>query len=361
MYIYGWDLRIDQRDLLNSQTLWIAKMAQSIPVVLRRRMPWIYILYLTALIGILYLGLNRGDISSKMKSMFDSTHNSMTASPVAQAPEAQAPAEEYLAFCVAAKDQSLDLPEFLQHHYYHMNVSRFYIMDDRSEPPLSSFDDYGIPRSALTFNYYTKKDATKVGPGFFQWWLYQECINLYRHQHTWMAFFDADEFLEVRTNETVEDILRGLESDDHIGALGINWITHTSAGILTRPESVRASFDVCFRSDFTVNEFSEIDRHVKSIVRTDKFNGMFSPHMFQLKDEAISVGEDGLEIKPGTAWRFPITRNRLALHHYATKSREEFQQKIDRWKGDIPKDWSHWDMLENAPHMDCPEMARYSP
>ena len=102
------------------------------------------------------------------------------------------------------------------------------------------------------------------------------------------------------------------------------------------------------------------DRHVKSIVRTDKFDGLLSPHMFKLKDDAIPVGEDELIVSPGYAWRFPITRERIVLHHYAIKSRQEFQEKLDRWKGESVRNWPWWDKLEGGPHLDCPEMARYT-
>ena len=33
--------------------------------------------------------------------------------------------EEYVAICMAVKDQSLDLPEWLIHHYHHLGVRRF--------------------------------------------------------------------------------------------------------------------------------------------------------------------------------------------------------------------------------------------
>lgn len=37
--------------------------------------------------------------------------------------------EEYLALVLTVKDEGYYLKEWLQHHYYHMNVSHFYIID----------------------------------------------------------------------------------------------------------------------------------------------------------------------------------------------------------------------------------------
>jgi hypothetical protein len=330
------------------------------------RFSWKHVLCLASILVALHLLLNNGGLAKQAFATIS------TGTPTVGSPESQTSkidiaiedtiptGEEYFALCVASKDQASELPEFLRHHYHHMNVTRFYIMDDRSDPPLSSFKYPGIPRSALTFNHYTQDDAGKVGLGLMQWWIYQECINLYKDNHTWMGFIDADEFFEVRTNETMEGILRELGKNNHIGSLSANWRMHTSSGHIEPPESVREGFVSCIQTNYTVDDMSQDERHVKSIVRTDKFDGLHSAHMFKLKDGAIAVGEDGKVVSPGTAWRFPITRNRVVLHHYAIKSRREFQEKMDRWKGDIPKGWWFWDHLEGFPQVDCPEMARYT-
>lgn len=47
--------------------------------------------------------------------------------------------DEYVAVCIAVKDVANDLVEFFVHHYHHMGIRRFYVMDDGSEPPLSDF------------------------------------------------------------------------------------------------------------------------------------------------------------------------------------------------------------------------------
>lgn len=268
----------------------------------------------------------------------------------------------YLAVCVAIQDQHEDLKEFLLHHYNHMNVSHFYIMDDRSDPPLSTFDDYPIPRSAITFNHYDEAQVSKRPPGFFQWWIYEECIRLYKDSHTWMGFIDIDEFLEIKTSETFESILKSLEANEHVGALSVNWKVHTSADLLERPQSVRQNFTECMDEQLDIERGDKgIERHVKSFVKTQYFTGLISPHMFQLKDNAISVGEDERTFQPGVAWRQPPTWDRIVLHHYAVKSKQEFQEKLDRWKGEVPRNWEYWDMVHSGTPYHCPEMTKFSP
>ena len=43
--------------------------------------------------------------------------------------------EQYLALCLAAKDQHLDLREWLDHHLA-LGVSKIYLFDDHSDPPM---------------------------------------------------------------------------------------------------------------------------------------------------------------------------------------------------------------------------------
>ena len=293
----------------------------------------------------------------------------MGATPVVKIPTVEKlPVEiqkdEYLAFCVATKDQAVDLPEFLRHHYYHMNVSHFYIMDDRSNPPTSTlrpWQGWGIPDSSLTFTHYTNEEAAKHPPGIgMQLYIDKECMERFGNRHVWMGFVDVDEYFEVHNNETLEGILREFEEQDSVGALGVNWRTNTSSGLLTRPESVRDSFVVCINdpNNLLNTDIGPLDKYIKSIVRTSEFDTIDSPHQFNLKKGKETVGEDGLVIKPGNGQRIPFTRNRVGLHHYAVKSRAEFEQKMSRWNGDSPRSWKFWDAVEQVPSVECLEMSR---
>ncbi len=81
-----------------------------------------------------------------------------------------------------------------------------------------------------------------------------------------------------------------------------------------------------------------------------------------LLDEAQTVGENG-DVIDTIAFRSPITRNRVGLHHYALKSREEYEAKIQRGNAmDDPKGDEFWNKMEyEFPHENCTEMAAYDP
>lgn len=74
------------------------------------------------------------------------------------------PHDEYLAVCLLVRDQAFDMVEFFEHHYYEMGIRRFWVMDDNSDPPLSTYqNDYGIPPEAIDFVYYEKTTDAPFG------------------------------------------------------------------------------------------------------------------------------------------------------------------------------------------------------
>ncbi|KAI1854837.1 hypothetical protein JX266_000955 [Neoarthrinium moseri] len=265
--------------------------------------------------------------------------------------------DEYLAICMAVRNQGPDLPEFLQHHYYRMGIKRIYILDDGSTPPMSEFvDTFGVPKSAVTFVYYNETQRV----GSMQYHMYNECAGVHGTNHTWLAFIDTDEFFDTPGGESIETVLRQLELRDEVGGLGVNWQMHTSNGHLTRPESVREAYTQCIYDDAEHNGEASDNKHVKSIVRVRDYAGPINPHMFNLAPGKITVGEDGVDIAHW-AFRQPISRNRLSLHHYAVKSREDYLQKMNRSNAmDQPKGWEFWNHVEHElPHVLCDDMLRW--
>jgi hypothetical protein len=263
----------------------------------------------------------------------------------------------YIAICVPIRDQALDLAEFLSHHYHHHQISRIHILDDRSLPPLSTYT-FPVPESAITYTYFEEADHVQ----WMQYKMYNECHRLFGARYKWLAFMDVDEFLEVRGGESLRDILAELDTRDDVGALGINWKIHTSSGVLKRPQSARQAFDRCIvdRDGDAKGPFRD-NMLVKSIVKSSAYASPMSPYVFQLKDGKATVGEKGDALKTdGT--RVPITHDRIVVHHYAVKSREEFEERIVRGTPmGQAKDWDYWAHLEASEQVDCNELVDYTP
>ena len=235
--------------------------------------------------------------------------------------------EEYAAFCMVIKNQSIDMPEFFRHHYYHHGIRRFYIYDDGSEPPLSEhpyINDYGIPDKHITFRYIQPED---VEDRFhFQVDTYTDCVERFGAKHKWMAFLDPDEFLEMRgaNPPTLIKWLKTWEQNSTVGALGVHWLGHNSGGHLKKqPGDVRKAFTTCIGNDPTKS-----NKHVKTFVRPDRFYYIENIHWSKTKDGTIEVAEHGDLIH--TWMHTPVSHDIWALHHYATKSREDYELKKSR-------------------------------
>ncbi|KAJ9144899.1 Glycosyltranserase family 2 [Pleurostoma richardsiae] len=270
------------------------------------------------------------------------------------------PPDEYLAMCLAVKNQGRDLPEWLHHHYYNMGVGKFYIMDDGSIPPLSDMSDalLSVPREAVEFHYFNASQRVDS----MQYKLYNLCAGMGRKRNnTWMAFFDADEFLDAPGKETVRGILEAFEPVRVVGAVGVSWRIHTSGGRLQRADSVLHDYTECIYDDPEHDGTGTDNKHIKSIVRVKDYDRPINPHKFHLKNNAVTVGEYG-ERLDHFAFRQPITRERLALHHYAIKSRQEYEEKMARGSAMTRnKGWGFWDHIEkDLPHEACPEMLRWA-
>ncbi|KAF6222125.1 hypothetical protein HO133_001211 [Letharia lupina] len=265
--------------------------------------------------------------------------------------------EEYISICMAVKNQHVDLLEWFPHYYYHHGIRRFYVMDDGSQPPISILPDYGIPRSAITF-VYIPRTPIEERPEPMHHHIYGDmCIKDYGKRHTWMGFLDADEFLEMRNGQTLMQWLHDWEHNDTVGAVAAQWLTHNSAGLLTRPEGgARKNFDKC-----VVNDPNGENKHVKMFVRTELFQQVNNVHHIGTKDGYMEVGEHG---DPTGPWRNPVTHEKWALHHYGIKSRQEFIEKQDRGNANAlakPIPQSLWEGVENMDEVDCKELTDYYP
>ena len=265
--------------------------------------------------------------------------------------------EEYMSICIAVKNQHLDLFEWFPHYYHHHGIRRFYVMDDGSQPPISILPDYGIPRSAITFTYIPRTPIEERPEPMHHHIYGNMCIKNYGKRHTWMGFLDADEFLEMRNGRTLMQWLHDWEHNDTVGAVAAQWLTHNSAGLLTRPEGgARKNFDKCIVSDPNGE-----NKHVKMFVRTELFQQVNNVHHIGTKDGYMEVGEHG---DPTGAIRHPITHDEWALHHYGIKSRQEFIEKQDRGDANAlakPIPEAKWDGVESMDQVDCKELTEYYP
>ena len=101
--------------------------------------------------------------------------------PFQQAPHPPLPKpdeEEYVAFCLVVRNQSIDMPEFFIHHYHHHGIRRFYVYDDGTIPQLAEkpyIESWGIPEEAIDFTYIEPEDV--IERKRLQADLYTDCVK----------------------------------------------------------------------------------------------------------------------------------------------------------------------------------------
>ncbi|HUM08548.1 MAG TPA: glycosyltransferase family 2 protein, partial [Acidocella sp.] len=67
-----------------------------------------------------------------------------------------------------------------------------------------------------------------------QWDSYRHAIAVYKDEFEWLAFFDADEFLQLRQDKSVADLLARFPHADEVA---VNWCNYGSSGHVLKPHT----------------------------------------------------------------------------------------------------------------------------
>lgn len=150
---------------------------------------------------------------------------------------------------------------------------------------------------------------------------YNTFTETYKNKHKWAAFIDCDEFIVLKKHKSIMDFLNDY---DKCESVALNWkMFGTSNEKEYKDEPVTSRFRYCS---------NKINHYVKSISKLHKINTHLCPHHPELK----------------TSNHFDTNRNivnaainnngddRIAcIHHYWTKSEDEFRKKILRGRAII--------------------------
>lgn len=251
---------------------------------------------------------------------------------------------QYFAICVAAKDQHLDIDEWVVHHEK-LGAGKIYVYDDNSDPPMRDQLQTHI-QSGLVEYYFIERDnhTTIERP---QLWVYTECIQRYRARHQFMAFIDVDEFLFLR-DPSVVSLPAMLHEYEAYGGLAVNWVLFGSSGHIHRPKGgTLANYWKCVPLSHPEN------LHVKTIANMDFVaHTSGTPHFFFYNEDKTAVNER-FEVVEGPRTHKNVIE-RVAIYHYVTKSKDEFRSKAARGSGmKNHKKEGFFDAIERLAVDDC--------
>lgn len=227
-------------------------------------------------------------------------------------------ASDSIALCVTVKDQAADVREWVLHHQ-RLGVETFYIYDHNSQVPLITELYDLVDQGVVVYTYYREFQHIT---GYPQAWVFDTCLNKYRDKHRWMGFWDTDEFLII--NAPDKNLHSALVPYDGFSGVAINVRMFGTSGHLTRPGGKTVNnYKACFPLQHEDNKHIKVFVHPADVARSGP-----TPHNFFYLPGKFAVNAkmqrtDGFKTED-------VDRDVFIIHHYATKSREEFERHMMR-------------------------------
>jgi hypothetical protein len=140
----------------------------------------------------------------------------------------------------------------------------------------------------------------------------------------WIARIDVDEFIRLIEHKNINELL---ECYKEFGGLGINWRVFGTSGHKTKPTGLVKDNYVWRMPDDCGGIINGGSFHLKTIIKRDCCIAV--PHPHYCHSTKPLVNED---YQPYIdAWT-ASSRKRAVIHHYITKSEEEWNFKYNLWR-----------------------------
>ena len=184
---------------------------------------------------------------------------------------------------------------------------------------------------------YTQVDITHFPGKVKQLPAYDDCIERIKGEvegnkpkHKWIAFIDLDEFIVLKKHETILQLLQEKCDSERRGGLALNWyLFGYNNQTKYRPLPLTKRFQM---------RANETDDHVKVILRTDQIGngGSFkNPHSYRYKNWSLTFDTSGKWLIRKDWININGPSDVAVIHHYQTKSLEEFMSRCKRGRADI--------------------------
>ena len=221
-----------------------------------------------------------------------------------------------LAVVAIMKNEGLYVKEWLDYHLL-AGVNHFYIYDNESTDNMKEVLQPYVDARIVTYTFAPEKHQSEV---------YNEAKRDFRFFCRYIAFIDGDEFIIPKLKPTIQEVADDiLSSNQNAAALAVNWrmfgsnfqeTADYSKGVLER-----------FTRCTTIP-----DQHVKTIFNPRKIKFFYNPHFAVHFDGCYAVNENKNFIY-GHLNKTP-SDNKIVIHHYHMKSKEEYAIKMARGNPD---------------------------
>lgn len=216
--------------------------------------------------------------------------------------------------CLICKDENPYINEWLEYHI-DIGINHFYIYDNMSTVPIKE----SIKKEYL--NKCTIRDwkLNVKEHGNIQIKCYSNCLYNYSRESKWIAFIDADEFINIKDNSNINDFMQQYEKYD---GLYIDWLTYNANGKIKKEDGL-------VRERFTKVVPYYNDIRGKCIVKAHRIVAM-SPHFPMMSNNYNTIVDSDCKrvYSPMSYGLTPM--DKITLDHYITKSYEEWIEKLNR-------------------------------
>jgi len=246
------------------------------------------------------------------------------------------------------KNDAQYLPEYIEFHLL-QGVDHFIFYDDGSTDNTEE---------VLGPYYGDIAELRKYPPDVTErnnYWVMQHCISEQRGKSRWIFFHGVDERMFCPTGQPISRFLNSFKS---YGGMCVAWKFFNSDGHKTRPEGL------------TIENFTESvcdsSCHIRTITQPRKTLTLLTPnpyasyppnpHCFEYRHKKWwAVNENRRRVNGAFCPAEYHSMKRIVSHHYLTRSREEFDVKMNMGLLDIvggkgvrrPNAQEQWDRMHD--------------
>ena len=222
-----------------------------------------------------------------------------------------------LAVVAIMKNEEPYVKEWLDYHLL-AGVDHFYIYDNDSTPEFKKILQPYIDAGIVTYTFYPGHNRQTES--------YNDAFKNFRYKCRYMAFMDGDEYILPKSKPTIPEVIdEVLKGRAYAAGLSVNWVMFGSNGL------EKADYSRGVLERFT-KRANGVNHHVKAVADPRKVRCVESAHFVNFFIGNYSVNENG-----GITFRHfneEKTADKIEMHHYHLKSREEYENKIKRGNAD---------------------------
>ncbi len=217
---------------------------------------------------------------------------------------------------INARDEP-NIAEWVAHHLL-LGFDKIVIFDHLSKVPIKHVikNDFDGKLKIISVN----------GVGNIKINLMNDALNIASQEnYSWMLYLDADEYLNLNSNDNIKSYLNVFKNADSIG---INWLMFGTSGHKSQPKGLITENFI--KSDLRLN------KHVKSFVRPSAAVKPVNPHYFIMVNRSRCYSGNGtrMQMGPFNEQPLPFVKSRAYIAHYYTQSENEHIRRKSRMLDD---------------------------